>query len=85
MSEIFKNGVGFGTGSKRVREDRPGIWLPAGIKGRTQDLSPGGREGHRERHFAQRNCLFSSQHSLGNSCPGGLVAGSQQARHKGGG
>ena len=45
----------------------------------------GGAEGHRERHFAQRNCLFSLQHSLGQSCPEGLVAGSQPARHKEGG
>ena len=29
----------------------------------------GGGEGHRERHFAQRNCLFSLQHSLRQSCP----------------
>ena len=47
----------------------------------------GGGEGHRERHFAQRNCLFSSQYSasLWQSCPAGLVAGSQPVRHKGGG
>ena len=35
--------------------------------------------------FAQRNCLFSLQHSLGQSSPAGLVAGSQPARHKKGG
>ena len=75
----------WGFPSRRVGEDSPGVWLPAGTKGRAQSLSPGGGEGHRERHFAQQNCLFSLQHSLWQSCPAGLVAGSQTARQKGGG
>ena len=45
----------------------------------------GGEEGHREWHFPQQNCLFSLQHSLWQSYPAGLVAGSQTARQKGGG
>lgn len=41
-----------GLPSRRVEEDSLGVWLPAGTKGRAQGLSPGGGEGHRERHFA---------------------------------
>ena len=37
-----------------------GAWLPAGTNGKAQQLSPGGWGGsERERHFFQRNCLFS--------------------------
>ena len=49
-----------GLPSRRGGEHSLGVWLPAGTKGRTQGLYLlGGREGHREKHFAQRNCLFS--------------------------
>ena len=70
--------------SERVWEDSLGIWLPTGKKGRVQSLSTGSGEGHRKRHFTQRNCLFSLQHSLCRSCPAGLETGSQPARQKGG-
>ena len=44
-----------------------------------------GGDGHINRYFAQRNRFFSLEHSLCRSCPAALVAGSQLARHKGGG
>ena len=76
----------WGFPSRRVGEDSPGVWLPAGTKARAQSLSPGGGEGHRERHtFLSKTAYQSLQHSLWQSCPAGLVAGSQPARHKGGG
>ena len=74
-----------GLPSRRIGEDSPGAWLPAGSKVKAQGLSLGGWGDHRERHFAQQNCLFSLQLSLCQSCPVGLVVASQPARHKEGG
>ena len=48
-----------GAPSRGLGVESLGVWLPAGTKGKAQELSPVGGEGHRERHFAQRNCLFS--------------------------
>ena len=47
-----------GAPSRRVVVESLVAWLPAGTKGKAQQLSPGGGVGHRERHFAQQNCLF---------------------------
>ena len=44
-----------------------------------------GGEAHRKRPCAQRNYLFSLQHSLGQPCLSGLVVGSQPGTHKQGG
>jgi len=63
--------------SRRVGEDGPGAWLPAGPPG----SNPRGVGlGHRERHFLHLNCSFSLQDSLGQQCPAALAVCSQPAR-----
>ena len=44
--------------SRRAGEDSPGVWLPAGTKGRAQSLSPGGWGGSQREAFCSANRLI---------------------------
>ena len=71
-----------GASVKEGWDRKPRCLANSWYQGSGAGFIPWGVGGHRERLFAQSKCLFSLEDSLSQTCPAGLGAESQPARHK---